>query len=713
MLRLAENILASGLPNLPLAIALATTGTCVVLYRILRSLTLSSSRPHEQKCSFICRPAAALEPERMNLGRSPEFSKTIADKAIRNIWSIQPGGTSTVWPDVKEELDCLWGSKAVTIGSWHYFMHSLFTLQDLTFAHRQSGDNGYIELGKQIILSWIRCNPKQAPPSSYSWSDHTTANRAMSICSFMDYWHEHRCSEDGFEGLQSQVGPALFKHGTFLAHPQNYSFTHNHGIFQDYGLIVIASHLDATEAETWIRLAKRRLLRQIESGFSDNGVHLENSPFYQIVTAGVLRRTADYMKAADLEVPEKLAGTLALAEAVIPSLVMPDGNVVPVGDSGRGRKVDVTSGEAKYSTVYPQAGYAIIRGPWYVFLTASNNSEIHKHCDDLSLVVGDGSGRLLTDPGLLNYEPTDPRRIFANSWAGHNCVTTASENPEEGSLSCGIEGYGQVGDCTVVQGRSVRKGGIVHARSIVYDGSDGILLVIDDCKARAVEEWQRSFHFEPKTEIEQRPGGSFSVRTAGGSSLNAALWPSEAGREVVIGRQEPMQGWVAEPLGDLVEAPAIVENLRGRRIRFFAAFGPGQEELGLEMGSDGKIEITSGTRRKTVRVLPRMVEVETRPWSKGRPDGEATVQSVALVRGRPRHPFKQDKAPWPLGWQGAAKAVLPGLLAWLIVLLSLILFPAKLQDSWVGLAVVVGWGLANVFVLWKIWPRLCSVAHRD
>ena len=46
-------------------------------------------------------------------------------------------------------------------------------------------------------------------------------------------------------------------------------------------------------------------------------------------------------------------------------------------------------------------------------------------------------------------------------------------------------------------------------------------------------------------------------------------------------------------------------------------------------------------------------------------------------------------------------------------LLLLVMLPGKLRSSWLGLAVVLGCALPHAIGVWRIWPRLSAVAHRD
>jgi hypothetical protein len=319
---------------------------------------------------------------------------------VAGVWSIQPIGTEMIWPDVTVPLDEIWSGVAVDDGTWQYALHSLEILKDLLIAHAATGDDAYLRTGQAVIRSWIANNPRNAPPCEYSWGDHTTANRAVNICAFLDYCREQNLIDRAFP---AEATRSLASHAVFLADDAHYTFQHNHGIFQDFALMVITTHLARADITApWLGLARERMARQLDETFSAGGIHLENSPDYHIAITELLERVAYYARATGAELPDRLRPILDSARSAIADLVMPNGEVVPVGDSPRGRnRQDVAETAPRPFVVLGGAGYGIMRDDLYVFLAASHNARGHKHRDDLSVLVAEEDGLILTQRGDL------------------------------------------------------------------------------------------------------------------------------------------------------------------------------------------------------------------------------------------------------------------------------------------------------------------------
>ncbi len=682
--------------NLPLTLALGVGSVCLLACFAAYPVVAFSRVGKE--ASYVALAEGPLERERAARCHPSDISMTIANKALREVWSLQPDA----WPDVTGRLDSLWAGTAVNNLTWQHKLHSLFILYDLMHAHRQTSDERYLDLGKRIITSWIRCNPRYRSSCRYAWYDHSAAYRAISVCAFVDYCHSAGHADSQFE---SAVARSLFQHGTFHASRSTYLFPHNHGISQDYALIVIATHLGAGEMrEQWLRTAKGRLLEQIRRCYSENSIHLENSPGYHI---GVTRHLADiihYMDSVKVAVPPELRRTVSVAKKAVASFVMPGGEVVPVGDTRRGLTEPQRRGQAEPFTVYPGAGYGIMRGRLYGFFAATNNSFSHKHCDDLSLLVADEFGPILTDPGFLNYQPGDKRRAFTASWAGHSTVTTTSEDPQARSELCGIVSYGRAGDCMFLRGISVRGNGVVHERSVLYDRADELLLVVDDCRSAEAVTWQRFFHFGPGTRLLRQPGGNLRIPLNGKTRLSLALWPPKARRRVIVGQDNPLQGWVAEAFGRLVPAPVTEERLHGRSGLFLAAMRPEKDQIRLTVGEGGEIRIETGSYRKTVRLSPDAVQVATAALGEDAVSERVRAVSIPLRSNQPKRPYDCQRHARPLEWRERLALMGANVLGWSVV--CLLVRWRRLRRTRRGLVFVSACTIINVVAFVVIWPYL-------
>ena len=648
-------------------------------------------------------PAKAFVRELQALRRTEAFSKAIADKAVAGVWSIQPIGSEMVWPDVAGPLDDIWSGTAVDDNTWPYALHSLEILKDLLIAHAATGDVAYIRTGEAVIRSWIANNPRSAPPCEYSWGDHTTANRAVNICAFLDTCREKDLGDDGWTAM---VTRSLASHAVFLSTEAHYTFQHNHGIFQDFALMVIATHLTpADKTAAWLDLARERMARQLSETFSAGGIHLENSPDYHIAITELLARVAHYADATGAELPDRLRPILASARSAIADFVMPNGDVAPVGDSPRGRNRQAVAETAPGPfVVFGGAGYGIMRDDLYVFFAASHNARGHKHRDDLSVVVGDEVGLILTDAGFLNYDTDDPRQHYTTSWDAHNVVTFDSEPPQELSLRCGIDAFGRTDDYLYVTGRSERRGGTLR-RSVLYDLQRDWIVIVDRGTSASGQplQWRRLFHFEPDTTASASAGGAVALETPSGKSYQLTLCPAAA-PELVRGQSSPMQGWVAERYGELLPAGASVETQSGSEVRFAAVLSPGTDRVALQLTDDGGVAIQGSAVNVLISESDESVTIRMEDSSAGADGGEARTFAIPLTRVELTDPLAWRRPPSSLSsrrrWQ--VLAVAAG--AWLGLLIVVWMTP--LRRNRLGTILIAFALLANAGGICWLLPRL-------
>ncbi len=574
--------------------------------------------PNRSAASYRPHDPAVLQSQCDYLDRAPHQSAEIADKALAGTWSIQVRGKQTLWPDVTGPLESLWDGSAGPNESWSHVLHSLEILMDLRIAHAERGDDRYLDLGERIVEAWITGNPRGNPPNPFSWGDHSTANRAMNLCAFVDHCLAHGHPP---HRLLPRLGGILAQHAAFLADDANYTFRHNHGIFQDFAILVIVSHLDGERRSgRWRDKALRRMLEQVRQTFSPNGVHLENSPGYHLAITRQVGIIDAYGRAVGAPLPPELHRTVELATAAAGTFVLPDGCVAPVGDTARERTVDdFPIPEAPAFTVHRCAGYGIVRDAACVFFAASHNSHTHKHCDDLTVLVGDAAGLILSDPGFLNYQPNDPQRDFTRSWAGHNVLTADTEPPLQTSQRCGIEAWGEAGEWACLVGRSER-GSLTHRRCVLVHRPSSLVLLVDEGHAgdRSERHWQRWFHFEANVSVEALSPGALRLRRAKGADWSLTRSPADGPWEVVTGQRDPLQGWLARRFIGLVPAPAAVERARGEHVRLVAVLSPGETPAELDAPAPDTLHLRTPAVAATITFADA-------PALPGRPPAEAAV----------------------------------------------------------------------------------------
>lgn len=166
-------------------------------------------------------------------------------------------------------------------GTFQLYLQALNPISYLTRAYRISNEEKYLETAEQIIKEWmIYEKSTKGKDNPYLWYDHGTAIRTNNLIYFLLSYKECEALFD--EDFCKEVIVLLNEHADHLADDTEYFANHNHGIFQDQALMHVAYFLNNKNKQDWIELAKRRLAGQKEFAFSDEMVHVENSPGYQM-----------------------------------------------------------------------------------------------------------------------------------------------------------------------------------------------------------------------------------------------------------------------------------------------------------------------------------------------------------------------------------------------------------------------------------------------
>jgi len=262
--------------------------------------------------------------------------------------------------------------------------------------------------------------------------------RAEQFVFFYYYCREYASGWIGQHGeFLSYLKQALIVHGQRLAQDDFYSEHTNHGLEQVRVLLLLSTAFEGEQAQAWQHTAIRRINSELTFSFTDEGVHVENSPAYHIfvfkVFLGVIE---DY--------PENVLGDLATrfnqfsakALSFITHILRPDGTLPPIGDTEQLPTSDVyrtafgDTQEYKYlryaltqgkegeapsalNRVYPKSGYAIFRDHWsttehyrkafHLVIKVGCSSRYHHQQDEGHISLYAGGEDWLIDSGLYNH----------------------------------------------------------------------------------------------------------------------------------------------------------------------------------------------------------------------------------------------------------------------------------------------------------------------
>jgi len=187
------------------------------------------------------------------------------------------------------------------------------------------------------------------------------------------------------------------------------------------------------------------------------------------------------------------------------------------------------------------------------------------------------------------------------------------------------------------------------------------------------------------------------------------LWPPAGERGVVTGQTEPLQGWVAQPHGELIPAPALVETLAGREATFLAVLSPAgmnKTSVTVSVADDGAIQVQSDLETTSLAIADDFVEVTTTGEDRKTGDADETGTSAEhharIELTRAQLPLGYPKPIRPLGFRLALVFVLLHVAAWALV--WLMLWWKRLKHTWWGTGWVLLAAAVNLSALVIVWP---------
>jgi len=415
---------------------------------------------------------------------------------------------------------------------------------DILFKADRQGHGEALPMAREIALDWIAAN---APGEErmFAWADKIAGDRVPYYCYLL--------RAAGARGLvdaeqASVLLDSIVEHGRFLADPENYTASSNHGLFEDAGLVLLANYLPfLPQSDEWRALAVDRFTDSVRAHVSAEAVHLEHSPGYHKFVVETIRK---FQALGEVESPA-LDELLAEMQRVGAWFVLPDGCLPPVGDTEQIPApewaldgVDDAQGVA----TFPEAGIAVVRERGdYVYVAANHHSHVHKHGDDASFIYHHGALEIVGEAGKFGYEPSDPGRVYARSATAHNGLVVDGRDllwQGHEPYGSGIRGSANSDGWTAIRAVNplVADLGVTHERLLLVRPGAG-LVVVDSVQAEEEHDYLRYVHFGPELEAAES-AGEILLAGPGISGRVVDCGPQRSGLELVRGRREPfVQGW--------------------------------------------------------------------------------------------------------------------------------------------------------------------------
>jgi uncharacterized heparinase superfamily protein len=299
-----------------------------------------------------------------------------------------------------------------------------------------------------------------------AWHPYPAALRAWSWCGL------HRDLVAGSD-IELDFVAGLAAHAGFLRQHLEYDVGGNHLIKGLKALVGLAVFL---ADERLLRLATRRLIRQLARQILADGGHYERAPAYHCQVLSDLIDVANLLRAAGQTPAGEITAAVDRMRDWLGAVLTPDGEVPLLND---GYPVDcellaalrpgpdpVTPASPVF--VLPETGLIrVVVGGWHLLADVGPpcppSLPAHAHADTFGCLVHLGKVPLLVDTGTSTYEP-GPVRRHERSTAAHSTVQV------DGADSTEVWGVFRAGRRARVSGLIVHTGPSDITVEAVHDG---------------------------------------------------------------------------------------------------------------------------------------------------------------------------------------------------------------------------------------------------
>lgn len=610
---------------------------------------LLASALHLSACSAPLNPAGPAErgPEleaiyhEMNLG-----NVKVADGIMRDLWPARG------FPDAKLPSKLTWTEDPYDDAYFRFMFYSLRHLEHLVFAYMRTNDGKYLEKLSKILDSFVAYDADRPHDPTKLDDRHSTGYRAMVLTNMYVKLSKFDALSRRLErGLRESIQ----RSADFLMQEENFEHWANHGFTEAAALLVVAANFEEMpHADLWRKTAIERLELMRTTNIDEDGVDIENSPFYHQYVLGLMSQIADWSELYEPELATSYRDTTTAMLKYLAYVAQPDGELPMLGASQQTTiqsrdpnlfeplsKYDdefewaFSGGEsgqqlAKRVELFPVSGLFTLRShrfgkqQTYVSFDAGAYRTDHSHLDALSVTIYSDGVTLSPDSGLYTYL-YGPEFDYFHGTRAHNTVLVDGRDQLEGAAFPGA--YGVSGRVAWATGMSTAYYGVDHLRTVmILDQS--LVLITDDLSSDKAHEYGQTWHFAPDAKLTMA-GLDADLSLKGGRPVLRVRQAEQDGLTVDTSQRSPekLQGWISELYNQREPIPVVQYTRHGSRARFATLFAMGA------YASSGKApEVREASAQDaTVRVLRicgEGVDSTIRLRSEGTPD-----TSVEVVEG--------------------------------------------------------------------------------
>lgn len=342
-------------------------------------------------------------------------------------------------PVGRQNID--WSGSHHAHQEWRAQLNRFFFLPSLAFAWTRTGTARYAEAAKDYLRDWLDAHPVRP---LWSLAEHdNTLNLAIRLQMWWYAIPELSSSTIFDESFLQELADSTAAQLAFLRN--NLNEGGNWRIAQAESFLLCGLVLnELTVAGDWRGFGVRLLNEAFLEQFLSDGVHIERNPGYHSWMTNVFHRYWLIGRACPelgLRISEE---GLERMYSYLLATKRPNGSMCGINDctgtSGGNRAEEWDAEYRRFrqdagqstdrpplSSVFPDAGQIFWRSGWgeedtYITFDASTWGGAHCHLARNSLQVYAYGRSLLTDPGVIDYEVSNPLMAYGKSTRAHNTV---------------------------------------------------------------------------------------------------------------------------------------------------------------------------------------------------------------------------------------------------------------------------------------------------
>ncbi len=511
----------------------------------------------------------------------------IANRMLENCWTLPRFDEVCLEGDFPK-----WNEDPYDENYWRFVFYSLRPLKHLLYAWKETQNVTYRDHMLDLVSSFSDADDSSPWIYVHHADKHGAAFRAMVLTEIR--WtlaHDYAINSEEVQMLESLI----HKTATYLMHPANFESGYNHGFNQAAGLLAISTnHPWLQDSLIWDQTARIRLNQMMQGAVDSDGVMIESSTFYHNYILLKVGEIISWGEKNEIVLPESVSEKFPLMLDYATDVAYPDLKLPLIGASnptaglnsksfepfevlhprlawirsnGEEGHPGVANPELFHTAIYPESGHTMLRSSWlndlqnvsHVVLDAGPYRTSHSDFDHFGMTWFKNQP-ILIDPGLYSYEDSEKRDYFHGTSAHNVVLIDLSDQPETYTIGqtwvFEDEHWGAVIS-------SISIDDWTWTRAVVCIGND-TLLVYDQIDSTKQHRFDLLWHLSADLNVQHSATG-FSVMDSEQNYIAQLQTMStrSLNEQIILGQEQPMQGWFADHYESMIPAPVIQQTANG------------------------------------------------------------------------------------------------------------------------------------------------------